>query len=244
MSFYVTLPSNSSKDVYPNNTLTKFSTKLKTPIKLEGFYEVALIEAILPVNWKNRYDGAMILKLNTLSVKCDVRFYVYETLTELVNSIAEFYSKSPIQLEIKYNLKLQKVFISIPETANLEFINGIEKDFGFNENQLTGRGVDAFSSDFKVRDSINNIDTFYVYSDIVEYQIVGDINAPLLQVVSSATITGSVIDKIYDTPHYVPVLRNNIETIDIDIRTDLGNPIQFTSGRVVIKLHFRKRSIY
>ena len=52
------------------------------------------------------------------------------------------------------------------------------------------------------------------------------------------------VDKIYDTLHYVPVIRNNIETIDIDIRSELGKPIQFTTGRVITKLHFRKRSYY
>ncbi len=41
MSFYVTLPSNSSMLFFPNNSLTNYITKLKRNIKLEGEYEVA-----------------------------------------------------------------------------------------------------------------------------------------------------------------------------------------------------------
>jgi hypothetical protein len=68
MSFYVTLPSNSSRDVYPDNTLTKFRTKLKNPIRLEGLYEVALVELMYPVTWKYRVDGSLILKSNKLKL--------------------------------------------------------------------------------------------------------------------------------------------------------------------------------
>ena len=39
-------------------------------------------------------------------------------------------------------------------------------------------------------------------------------------------------------------LFHNIESIEIDIRTDLGKPIYFTSGRVVVKLHFRRKNYF
>ena len=45
--------------------------------------------------------------------------------------------------------------------------------------------------------------------------------------------------KIYDTPHYVDVIRNNIDTIEIDIRTDTGNPILFSPDKLLVKLHFK-----
>ena len=39
-------------------------------------------------------------------------------------------------------------------------------------------------------------------------------------------------------------MRSNIETIEIDIRSDLGEKIQFQSGQVIIKLHFRRKNFY
>lgn len=51
MSFYLSLPSNSSMEFFPDNTLTKFTTKLHTAIDLEGSYEVAVSEIMFPFNW-------------------------------------------------------------------------------------------------------------------------------------------------------------------------------------------------
>ena len=102
----------------------------------------------------------------------------------------------------------------------------------------------VYRSDNPVMNSLNSIDTLLIYSPLVDYQYVGDEIAPLLQVVSAEEPQTTFINKIYDTPHYVPVIRNNIETIEIDIRSDLGKPIQFTSGRVVVKLHFKKKNFY
>jgi hypothetical protein len=44
MSFYVTLPSNSSFEYYPENTLNNYATKLHPTLRLEGNYEVGLVE--------------------------------------------------------------------------------------------------------------------------------------------------------------------------------------------------------
>lgn len=44
MSFYVTLPSNSSMDYYPNNTVTNYITKLPQTIDLKGLWSVGLSE--------------------------------------------------------------------------------------------------------------------------------------------------------------------------------------------------------
>ncbi|CAF1087084.1 unnamed protein product [Brachionus calyciflorus] len=51
MSFYVTLPSNSSMDLYPENTMTDFTVLLKDPIRLEVQYEVALVDLTYKHSW-------------------------------------------------------------------------------------------------------------------------------------------------------------------------------------------------
>jgi len=42
--FYVTLPSNSSMDCYPENSVARFTTKLNAAIELEGDWNVGLTE--------------------------------------------------------------------------------------------------------------------------------------------------------------------------------------------------------
>ncbi len=44
MSFYITLPSNTSKDEYPENRKSSYTTLIKQPINLNGPYEVALVD--------------------------------------------------------------------------------------------------------------------------------------------------------------------------------------------------------
>lgn len=49
--FYLTLPSNSSLDTHPENTLTHYVTKLQIPVSLTGTWEVALEEISIPKSW-------------------------------------------------------------------------------------------------------------------------------------------------------------------------------------------------
>jgi hypothetical protein len=51
MSFYVILPSNSSFEYYPENTLNNYTTKLHSTLRLGRKYEVGLVEMSYPQNW-------------------------------------------------------------------------------------------------------------------------------------------------------------------------------------------------
>lgn len=244
MSFYITLPSNSSATDFPKNTKTKFTTKLKNAIKLEGSYEVALVGLMYPVSWKYRNDGDIKLSaLNYKEISIKLEFFVYDSLQTVCMRLQEQFNLSPFGVVIDFNKEANRIFLAVPVGVTLNFTNGIEKDFGFRMKTI--KGDKNIVKGEVVKPFLNDIDVLYIYSDIVEYQIVGDTIAPLLQIVASTnTKTDSFIDKIYDSPHYIPVSRNNIESIEIDIRSDKGLPINFTSGRVVVKLSFRKKNLY
>src|SRR6267154_2333005 len=49
--FYLTLPSNSSQEFVPDNTLTEFTTKLASTIDLTNEWEVGLAEIMFPRSW-------------------------------------------------------------------------------------------------------------------------------------------------------------------------------------------------
>jgi len=51
--FYIHLPSDSSLHVYPDNKISKFSTKLARTVELDGAYEVGLSEIIFPADYYN-----------------------------------------------------------------------------------------------------------------------------------------------------------------------------------------------
>ena len=85
--------------------------------------------------------------------------------------------------------------------------------------------------------------SLYIYSSIVDYQVVGDVVAPLLRVVCpESSKLGQTVSEKYIKPYYLPVSSNYIDTIDVQIRTTSGHLFPFMSGSpVVVSLHFRPR---
>ena len=247
MSFYATLPSNSSKQDFPKNTMTHFITKLKNKINLDGTYEVAVVQVMFPKNWKYREDAAILLYDFTVSsdkpvAEIKVEFFGYKTLTDLLSRLIQYIKLTTVVFEIEMSVN-NIIHMQIPSGCRIIFENGLNEVLGFDNNVFEGADDVIYKSDYKVSNNLNTIYGLYIYTDIAEYQIVGDESAPLLCVTSTSGNT-DIIDKIYDSPHYVKVARNNIETIEIDIRSEFGKPIQFKSGQVVIKLHFRKKFSY
>lgn len=84
----------------------------------------------------------------------------------------------------------------------------------------------------------------YVYCTLVENQIVGDHRVPLLRTVHVEGEHGEIREKIFPSPHYVAVAGSEFETIEIDIKDDRNNSVDFDFGKVIVKLHFRKRRAF
>ena len=69
----------------------------------------------------------------------------------------------------------------------------------------------------------------------------GDTVAPLLRIVGiEDTSYEKMIVKIYDSPHYLPVLIRSFDTIKVDIRDRTGSRVPFEFGTLTLKLHFRR----
>jgi len=83
----------------------------------------------------------------------------------------------------------------------------------------------------------------YVYCNIVERQIVGDVLVPLLAKIPVSGEHDSIVHQVFNPPLYVPIVRNSIDTIEISIKDDTNRGIQFQYGKVILTLHFRRRKI-
>jgi len=58
--FNLTLPSNSSIDYYPENTVARFTTKLPNNIDLDGEWKVGLSEISVPSHVYNVIEGLLL----------------------------------------------------------------------------------------------------------------------------------------------------------------------------------------
>ena len=84
------------------------------------------------------------------------------------------------------------------------------------------------------------VQALYVYCDLLQFTNVGDIKAELLRVVNSGDEVGDVVTRYYERPRYVPLQKKNFDSIQIIIRDDFGEKIQFENGKVLLTLHFRR----
>ena len=66
----MTLPSNSSQEFFPDNTLTEFITKLPSTIELTGEWEVGLAEMMFPRSWYTIPKGGLTIFADYR--RCDV----------------------------------------------------------------------------------------------------------------------------------------------------------------------------
>ena len=110
---------------------------------------------------------------------------------------------------------------------------------GFSPRQLTFREEKKYKEKVAM-DPNRGFNSLYVDFDASEAIPVGDSKAPLLRVVDTAGNFGDLIHRMYTTPQYVPVSRKEFNTVEIDIRDDIGRPVPFEFGKVVATLHFRR----
>ena len=89
----------------------------------------------------------------------------------------------------------------------------------------------------------------FIYTNIIEYQYVGDAKAPLLRVIDSKQRlkNGSICELeathriVFSNLDYKKLLSNTIQSISIELRTETGQLVSFSwTGKVILTLKFKK----
>ena len=114
--FYVTLPSNSSAQYFPDNKPGKYKTKLAYPLQLRGRWEVALSEIQYPRTWKNAQRNMMLTwskKENGETATYTVRVLegYYHTPEDVLSVIRSQLPENGIH--IKYDSVIGKIRVGI-----------------------------------------------------------------------------------------------------------------------------------
>ena len=301
------LPSNSSMNYYPDNTLTQYTTKLPQFLDLEGRWEVGLSEIQFPLSFYNVHTDEDTMKLLVWHRSEDGQYTDvdeksiappsghYDSVDQLVkhiNARIKEVEYRPNLLRFSFNEITKKVTMRFIDEAVTETKLTVSKEFlemlGFDwhrgaasllypmrpdkvarNNRYRQRDYKpeperiskflAFkdTTDYatlvpldaveytgsRVCDLQHGFHALYVYCDIVEPTIVGDSRVPLLRAVhfNATKESNTVVHKIYQNVMYIPIHRNNFNTIEILIRTDTGESVPFESGTLMVTLHFRLR---
>ena len=85
----------------------------------------------------------------------------------------------------------------------------------------------------------------FIYSDIVKYQMVSDTQVPVMGIVTADGEHGDRRIFIFNPATYIPLATDELDTIEIDIRTPQGVYFPFWSeGNVRDRLDVHLRLVY
>ena len=249
--FYLTLPSNSSMKFYPNNTVQKFTTRLENQISLNGEWEVGLFELEYKRSWYtiSPEGGRFLFSYVIGNIQHVERLTIsggyYSTIDRLLNRInGEIIKVLSGKREKEHWCMLRideisrKIDISLQRGDYFNFGEELSLILGITERVNAVDGNVHFVGQ-EICDLDRKVSSLYVYCDILEHVPIGDVKAPLLRAVGTSGKHGEVVRRIFDKTLYVPVQKKNFDSIELDIRTDTGQPVPFESGKCIATLHFR-----
>ncbi len=262
-NIYLTLPSNTMD--FPTNTPAEFRVTLPNSLDLNGEWELGLVEIQYPHSWNNLQGGTdtpnqdnwILINMQPSYYNGVIEVYVpagsYSDVDTLIMAVREAMKNwKPPQgtksksfdlsrlFMISYDKTYRRVKIKLNPTAikgsvlsqNLQYI------FGFG-----GRWSRAFTKSVNYAnypvDLSSGFNTLYVYCDLVQPQIVGNILASLIRTVPISGEFGETVDKVFLGPHYIPLRTKSFDTIEFSIRTDRNKPVLFNFGKVIVKVHLR-----
>ncbi|GFX53828.1 uncharacterized protein F54H12.2 [Trichonephila clavipes] len=233
MSFYITLPSDCSMHFFPENKISHFKTQLPSPVCLNGEWEVGMSEIIYPHSWLNvnETNNYFLYKAGDGNISSTVKRTIdvgcYETMSDIISAVQLALPKNPNRFTIIYNKATKRVKINAVQGSSLHLEN-LGELLGFKRNAII---IGNMKSEF-VADAWSNFSVFYVYSDLISPQIVGDTQAPLLRIVRTKGKDGETISQYYDRPQYLPLVRHSFQTIQSELRLNSGNFVPFERGQI------------
>ena len=261
-SFTIELVSNASAQLFPDNTLSSFTKFLPEQLNLEGLWEVAVSEISYPSLYQNITEGKFMFFDKKLSMSSE--FYYLEPglyssnkdIVEAMNTlIQERHNHSENCIKVKVSRKTQKVEIYLANEASglALFSTDLGHIFRSNVGNEFGvmlRGKGPHKSEFAYY--FVRIHSLMIYTDLIEYNIVGDMKAPLLRcfIFNSKFKAGDIITagqymkyQTFSNLQFRPLLKNSFHSIHVDLRDTSGEKVPFVSvGITRLVLMFRKSS--
>lgn len=188
-----------------------------------------------------------------------------DRLMDAINDILNSKYKTVVKAlpVLKFNKDTEHVEYSIPfvrdsPTYFVKFDKELETILGFTDDNdksimdhlsyskiteyIKATYLDGLVRSFKPLKLHAGYHTLYLYSDIVQFSGVGNTNAQILRAleVPSNKYFGDQVVLTYNNPYYIPLLRREFETLEIELKDETGNTVPFELGRVIVVLHFRK----
>ena len=246
--FYITLPSESSKDLFPENNPSEYIVRLPHWIHLKGEWEIGL-HSIAYTQWNviNHLDGTISYgypeKGTTKTTTTGKTRKHYSSVDEYVSSINELLEESHINKnEIEFTIDLtQKVTITLRDGYRVRLSREQAIVLGFmNFEDSAETYYVKYTETGSYRANLYRETNILVYCNIVQPQIVGDKLIPLVAIVPYQKTT-ETYETFYavENIHYIPVQTKAFQNIKVHLRSITEESIPFEHGRAAITLHLK-----
>ena len=240
--FYITLP-NEKGTLFPENTPWEYTTRLPRWIQLDGEWMIGLHSVSYTRQHITEHFDTPISFTYAGSNEKGRKLKKYPaTIREYIVNINESLKGSIANKEIEFKLALDgKVTISVSSgyevllTRDQAIILGfcdVDDEVEVEEISVTKTG--------EHQANLHRKTNIFIYCDIVEPQIVGDVNVPLLGIAPCET-PGKVYEKTYtgENIRYIPVQTRSFQNIKKHLRSSTYEPMSFEHGRASVTLHLR-----
>lgn len=270
--FYITLLSNSSMDIYPDNRTSSFTVHIPRNLSLVGDWDVAAAEIHYPYVFFTVQKDENKIQLQTLDItkkyidskgvdiqgakwtELEITPGFYKDVNAIINALNETISKNVKKLVkfFQFDDKTNRVFINktykfvINDTMPLSFkmSSRLALQLGLRPNEEYPVDLQA---PYPTNLNSGIPDIMFIYCDIIEPQIIGDSWSKVLRTLSNTpdgavTHFSQACSVEFMRLQYVPVQKKHIQSIRIDIRDVTSNPFPFLYGTLSVKLHFKRRN--
>ena len=168
--FYLTLPSNASMEVYPNNKIGSYYVKLPLTIDLEGNWEVGLYSITYSNTWYTLKFQQNHVYYSTDGGKSFwssgiVDYGYYTSMPELLESINTAMKKELGNTNITFSLnpRTHKVKVTMAKNHYIALYGQLSKMLGFGGGDIKVQK----SSESPYVSDLHNIASIFVYCNIV-----------------------------------------------------------------------------
>lgn len=265
-------PSNACMNVFPDNKPQHYKIQLEHPYHLSGNWQVALHSIAYPNNWFNIKETKFGVYIQTTITAPHSKIYVestfpkgqYKSINELLEKLNSHLNdlvktnSEKVGATFAYTFSANKNYFQFKETESLpkkiklqaEYENnsietlqnaGLFGILGFdNTTQLSLK--DGTKAKFQAALGLH-FPCLYVYApNLIQGVGVGETMAPLL---ATVPITGKIGEIAFVEPSnlvFIDLIQNYIKMIEIVIKDDRGEDVDFIAGKVNILLLFRRIS--
>ncbi len=264
---FLVLPSNTPSIIEGQNKTSHFVIQLEKPWEFGNeAWEVSLLEINYPHSWEEdvpRSKCSYRLGLESivggahiqwgpcseaLSKRENISKEPSDGLRSLLKRLNDNRPERPVVGQ--FNIKKGKTIIQLRSSSHIKMSRILAETLGFQKKEYSyadgtrNEGEHIYTITAEHRPDLKaNMYNIFVYCNLVKESLVGDRMVKLLRTVpvDPHQDRGKYITRTFNPLRYIELSSSFFQNIEILLTDDLGDPVRFEWGKVIIHLHLRKR---